>query len=161
MPREKRDRIEAFDEMIGFLDQSNISKKNIARTEEWTESAITEVRNLAQFLLEVARLWPGKRRRLKFLAEHRPDLFVKYWRLLPYIVPFIFPERHGIPPPQLIQQGLDLSFEPPFDEDPAEGRTYSAEDFLADDVPFDDEYDEGSEFPIYPLLDDEPGPHER
>jgi len=155
MPKEQRDRIEAFDEMIGFLDQGNISDKNLARLEEWAESAIPEVRNLAEFLHEVALLRPGKRRRLKFLAEHHPALFVKYWRLLPYLDPFVWPEEHGIPPPQSVQQELDLSFDPPFDEDPAEGRTYSSEEMASDEVPFDDEDDDDWGYPIYPLLDDE------
>lgn len=155
MPREQRDRIEAFDEMIGFLHQSNISKKNLTRLEKWAESTIPAVRSLAEFVHEVALLRPGKRRRLRFLADHRPALFVKYWRLLPYLDPFIWPEQHGIPPPQLVQQKLNISFEPPFDEDPAEGRTYSEEEMALDDIPFDDEDGDDSEYPIYPLLNDE------
>jgi hypothetical protein len=33
LPRDERDRIERMDELYGFLDQSNISPKNIARLE--------------------------------------------------------------------------------------------------------------------------------
>jgi hypothetical protein len=33
LPREQRDRIERMDELYGFLEQSNISPKNIARLE--------------------------------------------------------------------------------------------------------------------------------
>jgi hypothetical protein len=32
-PRDQRDRIERMDELYGFLEQSNISRKNIARLE--------------------------------------------------------------------------------------------------------------------------------
>ena len=41
------------------------------------------------------------------------------------------------------------------DEDPAEGRTYRAEEMALDEVPFEDDGEGDSEYPIYPLLDDE------
>lgn len=118
MPAEKRERIEALEELHGFLHQSNISKTNIARIEHRKQSSSAEISNLAEFVYEIAECRPHKRRRLRYLAEHRPELFVKCWRLMPYEDAFIFPEEHGIPRPELIQQKLGISFDPPFDEDP-------------------------------------------
>jgi hypothetical protein len=73
MPREKRDRIERFQELHGFLHQSMISGKNVARLEMLTEHSDSEVAELASFILEIARMLPGKRNRwLKLAQQHRP-----------------------------------------------------------------------------------------
>ena len=74
MPREKRQRIEQLDELYGFLDQSNISNRNIERLTTLTQATDLEVRELASLLLEIARVHPRKRRRLKFLVWPRRDL---------------------------------------------------------------------------------------
>ena len=74
MPREKRQRIEQLDELYGFLDQSNISNRNIERLTTLTQATDLEVRELASLLLEIARVHPRKRRGLKFLARQRRDL---------------------------------------------------------------------------------------
>ncbi|MPN09294.1 hypothetical protein SDC9_156583 [bioreactor metagenome] len=73
MPRAERDRIERLDELYGFLEQSNISKKNAARLEKLVHHNDREVAQLAGLLREIARFSPGKRRRWRRLAEqHRP-----------------------------------------------------------------------------------------
>jgi hypothetical protein len=74
MPHEKRQRIEQLDELYGFLDQSNISNRNIERLATLTQATHQEVPELASLLLEIARVHPRKRRRLKFLARQRRDL---------------------------------------------------------------------------------------
>ena len=74
MPREERQRIEQLDELYGFLDQSNISNRNIERLATLTQATNLKVRELASLLLEIARVHPRKRRRLKFLARQRRDL---------------------------------------------------------------------------------------
>ena len=77
LPRDRRDRIERMDELYGFLDQSNISPKNIARLEILAQHASSEVKDLALFILEVARVKPHKRRRWRFLAQNHPELFLR------------------------------------------------------------------------------------
>ena len=75
LPREQLDRIERMDELYGFLDQSNISPKNIARLEALAQHASSEVKEIALLILEVARVKPHKRRRWKFLEQNHPELF--------------------------------------------------------------------------------------
>jgi hypothetical protein len=66
-----------MDELCGFLEQSNISAKNIARAKILAEHGSGEVRNLAVLVLDIARIKPHKRRRCKFLADKHFDLFVR------------------------------------------------------------------------------------
>jgi hypothetical protein len=75
LPREQLDRVERMDELYGFLDQSNISKKNIARLEILTQHANGAVKDLALLILEVVRVKPHKWRRWKFLGKNHPALF--------------------------------------------------------------------------------------
>ena len=77
LPLEERDRIMCGDELYGFLDQSHISQKNIERLGILTRHADPDVRKLAVLVLEVARVKPHKRRRLKFLAENYPSLLLR------------------------------------------------------------------------------------
>lgn len=82
MPPDERDHIERMDELCGFLEQSNISAKNIARSKILTQHASSEVSHLAALVLDIARVKPHKRRRWKFLAHNHFDLFVrlkKFW----------------------------------------------------------------------------------
>ena len=73
MPREKRDRIERFDELHGFLQQSMISAKNVARLKTLSGHEDREVAEHASLILEIARVLPGKRHRwLKLAQRHRP-----------------------------------------------------------------------------------------
>jgi len=75
MPREKRDRIERLDELRGFLDQRNISAKNIGRLKAFVGHADPEVQELATVVLDVALVHPYKRRRWRHLAARHRDLF--------------------------------------------------------------------------------------
>jgi hypothetical protein len=77
LPLEERDRILCGDELYGFLDQSHISQKNIERLGILTRHADPDVRRLAVLVLEVARVKPHKRRRLKFLAQNYPSLLLR------------------------------------------------------------------------------------
>jgi len=77
LPRDQRDRIERMDELYGFLDQSNISPKNLARLEILAQHDSSEVKDLALLIFEVARLKPHKRRRWEFLAQNHSELFLR------------------------------------------------------------------------------------
>lgn len=75
MPREERDYIERCEELHGFLHQSRISAKNIARLKTLAGHENHQVAELAALLLEIARVLPGKRRRWLKLARHHRPLF--------------------------------------------------------------------------------------
>jgi hypothetical protein len=75
MPREQRDRIERLDELRDFLDQSNISAKNIERLKALATHSDPEVRTLAGLVLNLALVHPHKRRRWRHLAARQKDLF--------------------------------------------------------------------------------------
>jgi hypothetical protein len=75
MPREKRDRIERLDELWDFLDQSNISARNIGRLDTLVAHPDSEVQRLAKLILDVALVHPYKRRRWRHLASRHRDLF--------------------------------------------------------------------------------------
>ena len=64
-------------EIFGFLSQSNISKKNIKRLSDLSCSEKSDIAEMAKVALEVARVKPHKKRRLKFLAKERRDLLKK------------------------------------------------------------------------------------
>ncbi len=73
MPREERDRLERIDELHGFLDQSAISAKNVARLKTLRGHVNRQVAEPAALILEIARVLPGKRNRwLKLARRHRP-----------------------------------------------------------------------------------------
>ena len=74
MPKEKRDSIEQEEEIFGFLQQSNISDRNIARLQTLVASDNSRIAELASIVIEVARVKPHKKRRLKVLARERKDL---------------------------------------------------------------------------------------
>ena len=76
-PRAERDRIERFDELHGFLRQSVISKKNQLRLTALSQHADGEIRSLAALLQEIARVHPGRRRRIKTIARDNWPLFVR------------------------------------------------------------------------------------
>ena len=74
MPREERDAIEHADEIFGFMNQSHISEKNIARLKVLVSSPSAQVADMAEIVLHVARIKPYKRKRMQVLAVKRPDL---------------------------------------------------------------------------------------
>lgn len=74
MPKEAREAIEQKEEIFGFLKQSRISEKNVVRLRELATSNNAQVAELASIVIEVARVKPHKKRRLKVLARERRDL---------------------------------------------------------------------------------------
>jgi hypothetical protein len=81
LPKEELHRIECVQEIWGYWEQSNISKKNMQRLEKLTRSPESPVAELASLVLAAARLKPGKRRRFKFLASQHRDLLNQLIRL--------------------------------------------------------------------------------
>ena len=79
-PKAEVERIEREDEICGFMEQSNISEKNIQRLETLTHSELPGIADLASLVLAVARVKPHKRRRFKFLASRHRDLLNKLIR---------------------------------------------------------------------------------
>ena len=73
-PREEIEQLQALSNIDGFLAQRNISGKNIAYLEHLSQSSDQEVREKAELVLQIARIRPHKRKRIKFLAHHRPGL---------------------------------------------------------------------------------------
>jgi hypothetical protein len=77
LPKSKRHAIEAEDDIFGFIHQSHISNKNVARLEQLAKSEEPRVARRAAIVLEVARVTPYKRRRLKILARKHRDILRK------------------------------------------------------------------------------------
>lgn len=67
--------IEQTDELFGYLNQSNISKKNCERLGVLVNSPNPGIATWAALIMDVAKVKPGKRRREKFLRQRHPDLF--------------------------------------------------------------------------------------
>jgi len=74
LPKDDRDAIEQKEEIFNYLSQSHISAKNTARLKRLAASSNPEVAELANIVIEVAKVKPYKRRRLKVLARQRRDL---------------------------------------------------------------------------------------
>lgn len=74
LPKNERRALEDRDDIFGFMRQSHISKKNVARLEQLAKSETLQVASLAAIVLEVARVTPYKRRRLKIIARNHRDL---------------------------------------------------------------------------------------
>lgn len=77
MPKVEREAIELEEEIFGFLHQSHISAKNISRLRSLLASTNSRIRDLAAIVVEVAAITPYKKRKLKVLAQKRPDLMEK------------------------------------------------------------------------------------
>jgi hypothetical protein len=77
IPLEERAEILQEDEIFGYLKQSHISQKNIKRLNKLVLSENKKIAEYANIVLEVARIKPHKKRRLKVLAQKRRDLLRK------------------------------------------------------------------------------------
>lgn len=77
IPVEERNRIEHTREIERYWEQKNISKKNLARLTTLSKSSTAEVAELAQVVLEVARIYPFRKRRISRIAKERNDLIHK------------------------------------------------------------------------------------
>jgi hypothetical protein len=73
-PKSERQVIEDKDDIFGFMQQSHISEKNVARLVKMAKSENPQVVSLAAIVLKVAQVKPYKTRRLKFLAQKHPEL---------------------------------------------------------------------------------------
>jgi len=74
LPKSERRAVEDRDDIFGFMHQSHISNKNVARLEQLAKSETLQVASLAAIVLEVARVTPYKRRRVKILARNHREL---------------------------------------------------------------------------------------
>lgn len=74
-PNAERQRILATEEVHGFLEQSDISQKNITRLEQLAAIEDTEFQELRNLVLKIATVVPGKRERWKKMRVRHPGLF--------------------------------------------------------------------------------------
>ncbi len=74
MPKIERDAIEQADEIFGFMNQSRISEKNVARLKVLLSSPDAHIADLADIVLKVAEIKPHKRRRMQILTREHPEL---------------------------------------------------------------------------------------
>jgi hypothetical protein len=64
-----------LDEIYGFLEQSNISKKNLLWLRHLETKEIADVASLAGLVRQIAEVHPRKRKRWKRLRQQHRDLF--------------------------------------------------------------------------------------
>ena len=76
-PKEEIALIETKDELLHYWEQSNISALNIARLKKLTQFSNEDVQNFAHLTLAVAAVKPHKRRRMKWLKQNKPDLYLR------------------------------------------------------------------------------------
>ena len=76
-PKEEIEHIEQSEEIFNYLNQSNITKKNISRLQKLVCSEDKHTAEMAAIVLEVAKVKPHKKRRLKFLAKENRALLYK------------------------------------------------------------------------------------
>lgn len=76
-PRYEQERIKPLQDIQGFLTQCKISEKNVAYLKRQCKFPDEEVQRYAKMVLEIARIKPHKRNRIKFLARHHPDLLAE------------------------------------------------------------------------------------
>ena len=74
LPKEESRQHELKDEIAGFLRQSNISAKNLARLSALVASERPEIAELAKVVLEIGKVKPHKRKRLSFFARNHHEL---------------------------------------------------------------------------------------
>lgn len=74
-PKEELDFIRLKEELLGYWDQSNISKLNMKRLDQLKHFPSEEIQKLAHITFEVASVKPHKRKRMSWLRENRPELF--------------------------------------------------------------------------------------
>jgi hypothetical protein len=91
MPREKRDALLREREIPGFLEQSHISPKNLARLRALGRSENTRTANLAHLVLDVGAATPYRRRRIRSLTRERRDI-LKRMEEVGLIMPPLPPE---------------------------------------------------------------------
>jgi hypothetical protein len=75
LPKEELNFIRVKDELLGYWDQSNISKLNMKRLDQLKHFQSEDIRKLAHLTFEVASVKPHKRKRMSWLRKNRGDLF--------------------------------------------------------------------------------------
>ena len=76
-PKEEIVAIQDEEEILGFLEQSNISKLNIKRLNVLNHSDNKKVSELAEVVLAIAKIKPHKKKRVKFISRENPPLLIK------------------------------------------------------------------------------------
>ena len=76
-PRVEINEIDMEQEIFGYLKQSHISNKNVKRLKLLVKSVSDKIAKLADIVIDVAKVKPYKKRRLKVLARERRDLLEK------------------------------------------------------------------------------------
>lgn len=76
--KSERDKIDIERELYGYVEQSNISAGNVKRLTELAEHDDARIREHAAALLDIARLYPRRRRRWKRLVKSHFNLFQRY-----------------------------------------------------------------------------------
>ena len=107
LPKSKRAAILREQELWGYLNQSNISKRNRRRLEELTHCIDPDQAAMAAVILEVARVKPHRKKRGRYLARDHPELLRRLkavtgegWEDSPDPDPFQeFPDRSDEPVP--------------------------------------------------------------
>jgi hypothetical protein len=74
LPTDKREAKEQAEEIYKFMNQSRISDKNIKRLKIMNNSENLETVELANVVLDIARIAPNKKNRFKILSQKRRDL---------------------------------------------------------------------------------------
>jgi hypothetical protein len=62
-------------DLFGFLEQKNISAKNIARLKSLCEFPDEDIQQLARIVLDIATVAPRRRKRRGCLHHYHPDLY--------------------------------------------------------------------------------------
>jgi len=75
--KDKLNEISHNREVMGFWKQKCISKKNILRLEGLSKSSSSEVAEISKVLLEVARKFPFKKKRIQKIIREQRDLMPK------------------------------------------------------------------------------------
>ena len=76
-PKDEIEKRDNEDEILHFMEQSNISKKNIQRLRVLKASSHQEISEFASLVLEVALIKPHKKKRFKFLKRENKELLLK------------------------------------------------------------------------------------
>jgi len=96
LPKEIRQKIEDENFIYGvFLNQSNISKANIATLQIIEQRNTDDISEKAKLIAEIARLFPQKKKRIGMLYHKRKDLFdklVQFYFIDDFITPGILDE---------------------------------------------------------------------
>ena len=77
-PKSERDKIDITRELFAYIEQSNISAKNIRRLTQLAEHEDHDIREHAASLLDIAKVYPHRRKRWRRLVKTHFHLFRRY-----------------------------------------------------------------------------------